>query len=395
MAIVVTGADWVRIASGLLMLALGGGLLVARWSLPRAHSTGLALVGIGIFGATTNFSSDDMRLMIASDAAGAAGAAVGAAGLCLFLSTERGPRVAMWAAAAAIVLGIVVLFARVLGAPGGDTFGRSGLPVAAWPYYSLQIAYGVLGLLTLSLSRRSRMSTGQARGDVLLALGLAAWPIYLLTLIVSGGYASPWGELRLFIAAGLVSACVLAWARASAAMSLAVALGSTGFLLLDIWAARSGIDLGMHGIARMLGLGIIAYAIFRHDALGAGFRPKTMSRATAATLFLAALFIVAQIAQNFLSAQYGLLMGGVVAGALLVAARPIERALDRRTPEPARASGDATARERSFLAAARKFHRDGVISREEERELVILAEHLGITASRAYELRDTVERERP
>ena len=124
--------------------------------------------------------------------------------------------------------------------------------------------------------------------------------------------------------------------------------------------------------------------------LGASTRPSRDRRAALLTGFLVVLLIVAETAQNFL-AQYGLVMGGLVAGALLVAARPIERALEGR--REARAPQPDAAKEDAFREAVRMALRDRVITREEELHLHRVAQHMGIPTGRAHELLIEVERE--
>lgn len=152
-------------------------------------------------------------------------------------------------------------------------------------------------------------------------------------------------------------------------------------------------DLGSRGIARTIAFGIMAYAFLATGLLPHASTPSSARRGVALTGALSALLIVAQVAQNFLSAQYGLLMGGVVAGALLVAARPIERALEaKQAPRGPAAIDDDRAS--SYRAALRRYLRDGIVTREEEVELARLARHLGIPHEETVRIRHAVEDER-
>jgi hypothetical protein len=117
-----------------------------------------------------------------------------------------------------------------------------------------------------------------------------------------------------------------------------------------------------------------------------------------ATGALASLFIVAQVAQNFLAAQYGLLMGGVVAGTVVFAASPIQRAMEaktsRRSSEPtAIAAAPVARREQTYRKALRLAMRDRKLTAEEESHLFELAEDLGIGAGRAFQLKREIEEE--
>lgn len=86
-------------------------------------------------------------------------------------------------------------------------------------------------------------------------------------------------------------------------------------------------DVGFGGVVSLAGLLGVGYAIFRLDLLGAVVpRPKA---GLLAAIGLAALFITAQVGQNFLSDELGLLAGGIVAGAAVFAVYPIQRAAER------------------------------------------------------------------
>jgi hypothetical protein len=181
------------------------------------------------------------------------------------------------------------------------------------------------------------------------------------------------------------------------------ALAITGLLLVGVViqaiAPRpSLLESTAIGIERTLFAFLIAYGILRLGFLGYEPQRRTAKRGTIAMGAVALVLIVAQVAQNFLAAQYGLLMGGVVAGAFLFAAQPLQRAIERmgagdRAPAPTVAPRGQAAAEESYLLALRLALRDRVLSRDEERGLVVLAHDLGIPPRRAHELQDQVERE--
>lgn len=154
-------------------------------------------------------------------------------------------------------------------------------------------------------------------------------------------------------------------------------------------------DFGTNGVARTAGALLLALAILRERVFGMEPPRFALRRGPLAAGALALLFIVAQIAQQFLSAQYGLLMGGVVAGALLFAAQPIQRAVERVNERPlAPATADAAdgdRRERLYRDALRITLKDRRITRAEELHLAHLADELGLSAGRAMELRHDVE----
>ena len=173
--------------------------------------------------------------------------------------------------------------------------------------------------------------------------------------------------------------------RAFAAVLL---VGLAGCLLPEATA-----NIGPYGILRTAGVVLLVLAVVRYDVLGVPLPRLVVRRGVLTGAALAVLFIVAQVAQNFFSAKYGLLMGGVLAGAFVFAASPIQRAIERASghsrPNPASA-GSAVA---GYKAALRAAMRDGTLTRREERHLAEVAVALGISPVQALDLRDEVERE--
>jgi hypothetical protein len=123
-------------------------------------------------------------------------------------------------------------------------------------------------------------------------------------------------------------------------------------------------------------------------------------RGTLAAAALATLFIVAQVAQNFLSAEYGLLTGGVIAGVVLFAANPVQKAFEgmgEHKTTDGRQRGPAAARKRHetlFRDAVRLAAKDRRFDHEEELTLARLADSMGLSTERATEIRHDVEREK-
>ena len=167
---------------------------------------------------------------------------------------------------------------------------------------------------------------------------------------------------------------------------LGAALGPT-------FADHGGAGFGTFGVLRTIGAVLLAVAVLRYDLLGVPLPRFVARRGGIATAALAALLVVAQVAQNFLAAQYGLLMGGVVAGALVFAASPIQRAIERRDAAPARVPPATADNEDAYRRALRIALKDRVVTEDEEIHLADLGERLGIPAGRARELRHEVERE--
>jgi hypothetical protein len=177
--------------------------------------------------------------------------------------------------------------------------------------------------------------------------------------------------------------------RAFVALFLVALLGCLAPTLPDAVGA-----IGPYGILRTAGTVLLVLAVVKYDVLGIPLPRLVVRRGPLAAGALAVLFIVAQVAQNFFSAKYGLLMGGVLAGGFVFAASPVQRAIeryfDRPKPNPT-ASGSAHS---GYKAALRAAMRDGTLTRREERHLAEVAVALGISPVQALDLRDEVERER-
>jgi hypothetical protein len=147
-----------------------------------------------------------------------------------------------------------------------------------------------------------------------------------------------------------------------------------------------------NGVARTLEAAAFAIAIFHYDLLGVGLKARSASRASTATAALAALLITAQVAQNYLSATYGLLMGGVIAGAVVFAANPIQKHIERigvHDRHVTTSSAASSRREETYKSAVRLALRGG-IDPTEEVELMRIADANGIGNVRAAELRRQV-----
>ncbi|HEX9815704.1 MAG TPA: hypothetical protein VGB18_01880, partial [Candidatus Thermoplasmatota archaeon] len=175
-----------------------------------------------------------------------------------------------------------------------------------------------------------------------------------------------------------------------------LAAGGLSILLIlgtgsDYAAASAG--FGIFGLLRTIGAVFLALAVVRYNLLRVALPDVAVRRGAIATGALATLFIVAQVAQNFLSAEYGLLTGGIVAGAFLFAAQPLQRAMEnilsggKARPSLTVPAGRLAENERVYRVALKKFQADGRITPEEELALAHLADALGLTTRRATELR--------
>ncbi|MEK6974921.1 MAG: hypothetical protein AABY18_01100 [Candidatus Thermoplasmatota archaeon] len=178
------------------------------------------------------------------------------------------------------------------------------------------------------------------------------------------------------------------------ARSAFIALLAAGALALVVVLVGDGSeDYGAFGILRTISATLLAFAIVKHDLLKVPWTRVAVRSGVLAGGALAVLFIVAQVAQNFFSAEYGLLMGGILAGTFVFAASPIQRAIERSSDRSRPDTAASTSAVAGYKAALRAAMRDGTLTRREERHLAEVAMALGISAMQALDLRDEVERE--
>ena len=317
-----------------------------------------------------------------------------------------------WAVAGGILLGAAILAALFVQGPGAldPIFGLSGSQGATLGYLRVGVAFATLGIcvpvITLSLRAALGPPTDHA-GWVRLAVLTASPGLWVVWQIGNLSFhpTNPWSLLMtLLLLAGIVVPWLVAGARTASRFATRIALGWAAlgllaylYLLLPANDGPHFFDvLGVNGILRVIGWSLLVYAILRADLLGVPLPHFVVRRGAVAGTALATLFIVAQIAQNFLSAEYGLLTGGIVAGAFLFAASPFQRAMERLGEgRPARSSTSGVgSNDDAYRAAMRLAFRDRRLSQEEELSLADLAERLGIGARRATEIRHQIEHEK-
>jgi hypothetical protein len=143
----------------------------------------------------------------------------------------------------------------------------------------------------------------------------------------------------------------------------------------------------------MLGSALIVWGAAKLGLLRSTSQIRASAYSTLAFFSLASLFIVAQVAQNFFAAQYGLLLGGVIAGCFLFAAQPVQRLIERRGERRVGAEPASSQAELVFKAAVRTAIALGPLTREHDPHLAEVAHHLGIGARDMVRLTREVERE--
>lgn len=395
-----TTGGLVRAASGLLfvLFALVCAFLARRPGVDRRVAWGLTLfcAGFGTGFILNNLSVQRNAAIAVPGVSLLAIAWYAATGGVVLLASRYAARPShAW-----IALGIVGAYAGTgsglaLSDPSALLAQFAVIPSAAPMFLASQLGQRVLTAASLAFVAllALRASDGERAPPtiVLLAAAFAIYPAIAQGVnLPTPTNALTW-TVRLFILLVLALTVAL-WLRAlehgagrgALLPAFAIPAAALGGMLDTALQDDPNTRFGL-GIARSVALLLVALAIFRHDLLGAGLRTRTAHRASGAAVGLALTIIVAQVAQNYVQAEYGLLLGGVIAGALLLLAAPVERALGSRVDG---------GKEDSFRAAVRMALKDGHVTREEDRDLVVLADHLGIRPARAYELRDEEERAR-
>ena len=407
----------VNAAGGLLFFFVG----VAIFLLGRATRTGRALGAFAtVFGA--HYVVNNVYYYSAGDPdrfAGTLGIALatGTGLLAMLVARDELRSASRRARRLVIAIGLVAFaliaasFAVVIthrdalsavGAYGAD-------PLAA--VYDSSLFFGDIGLLILLAAGVQRVRAAPAdaprerRAAILRTL---AFGLYIVFFVVANAVRAASPALRgadlanwLGLAYGLVPVvCVLPLLGATPeepklARRALLALLSAGLLgvVMTLASPADGGgfgDFGAYGIVRTVGVVLLAIAVLRYDLLGVPL-PRLVRRGSLATGALAVLLIVTQVAQNFLTAQYSLLMGGIVSGALIFAATPIQRAMERRREDDPR--GPDSVAVLTYRAALRAALEDGTMTPREEEHLAEVAHHLRLSPVDALRLRRDLERE--
>lgn len=145
-------------------------------------------------------------------------------------------------------------------------------------------------------------------------------------------------------------------------------------------------------ILLMTSMAAPAYAVLRLDLLQTRLRRLTFRAGTIASVGLAALFITAQVAQNFFSAKYGLYIGGVVAGVAVFAAYPLQKAAERAMEKRGEIRSDATGPADKYRRLVETAWRDGRLGANERLMLSESIDLLGLDNDTARRIDDEVAR---
>lgn len=395
-AIIRAGSGLVYIAAGWLAFKLSNKHERER---PTLQGLGWLAIGVGVFLVPRNlaYGFED------SWVAGLAGVTMVLAGLVHtgaagWLAVRSRPAMRWWlfscAATALLLIGALAV--------GPSQVAAVGLPPSlAWTFVFGTLLQGLTLLFAgaWALQVASSLETG-SRHFTALAVATVAVLAYFEGIVgdTAANGRRPFLVLLAFAFAmiPIVVAGALHANRRRRAAGYVLMLGPYSYAFLAaLWSlAWPSTEINPTspalGIMRSFAAGVLAYSLLRYAATQR--ETSTKSRATWAAAALAILFIVAQVMQNFLSAEYGLLTGGIIAGSVLFAANPIQRAIERATQR----SGEGAPKvgkvpEEAYKSAVRLALRGG-ITRAEELELARIADAHGIRAVRAHELRDEVER---
>lgn len=366
-------ARWAQVASACAALAIAG--VVYFQSPSRAVNRRLALLlvaqGIGLLaGWGLSTLAMDPRDAYAWGFVGAMGYGALIPLHLLFLATLPTPivrpfatRPARWILALAAVAIPVWLLARpdFVGEPTPTPGVTSVWSFSAGPVYAVfPIVHGLLSLYALiaaiDVVRRSRRGTTTRRQALAYAVAFgwrdATWVLFLFvfTPIWFPDIARWWGRHYILAAMDL-------------AFVVLVAYGALKFQLLNI-------DLR------------VKWGVRRGAVLAA---------------FLAVFVGVAQVAESYLSGQFGLLAGGIAAALLVLAIRPLERAADRIAEATMPRVQDTAEyrlvrRHELYRAALESARADGEITPRERDILVTLAERLGLSVREVHEIENALAR---
>lgn len=147
-----------------------------------------------------------------------------------------------------------------------------------------------------------------------------------------------------------------------------------------------------YALAVVIYVPLVAYGMLRTQLFDIDLRIKrTLKRSTVAAAFVAAYFLVSEIAANYLSSQLGTVLGLTCTAALIFFLEPIQRAAQRLT-DAAMPNTRATPEYESYRklqvyeAALQTALENGEVSERERQVLNTLIQSMGIDANAAEAL---------
>lgn len=313
--------------------------------------------------------------------------------------------------------------------PDGEAFSFQPGPllVLVSPLY-----WGVLVAMGLVLARDATLAEqGPAQSsNLLLALGLMAWPIHQCTFIlldlatggalagtpVDGRVALVFRVPLVFFASSGFLATVLLYrgARSRGRPPLGQVRRFALAVLVPFLAVVVLANLALSGLLpRLTALHafefagstwilamplLAAYALVRHQLFGVDVRVKwTIRQSTVAAVFLTVFFVVSEGAQQLFSERIGPFLGIVAAGALLFALAPLQRVAERVADAAMPGVKDLPQMDHEerlhiYRDQARFAWSDRSLSPDERAMLDQLRERLGLSAEDAVRIEGEVAR---
>ncbi len=173
--------------------------------------------------------------------------------------------------------------------------------------------------------------------------------------------------------------------------------GFTDVSAADLQAGKSVYSILLplfYELAVIIYVPLVAYGVLRVQLFDIDLRIKrSLKRGTVAAAFVATFFVISEFAGNFLSSQFGTVLGVLGTGALVFFLDPIQRAAEKLS-DAAMPNTVATPEYESFRklqvydSALRAALEDGHISKRQRRVLDSMIESMGIDRSVAQRMEE-------
>lgn len=145
-------------------------------------------------------------------------------------------------------------------------------------------------------------------------------------------------------------------------------------------------------LAVILYVPLVAYGVLRVQLFDIDLRIKrTLKRSTVAAAFVATFFVISELASNYLSNQFGTIIGVLATGALVFLLDPIQRTAERISNAAMPNTVDTPEYEmfrklQVYEAAVRSALEDGIISERQRRVLDSMLQSMNIDITNAQRI---------
>jgi len=152
----------------------------------------------------------------------------------------------------------------------------------------------------------------------------------------------------------------------------------------------------VYALAVIIYVPLVAYGVLRVQLFDVDLRLKrTLKRSTVAAAFVATFFVVSELAGDYLSSQFGTVLGILCTGALVFLFEPIQRAAERVSNAAMPNTHDTPEYEsyrklQVYESALQAALEDGHISKRQRRVLNSLMGSMGVDANVAERLEDDI-----